>query len=493
MNEESRRILKRMFCPQSLAIIGAATEPTKWGGMLLRALVDIGYSGKIYPVNPRGGEAMGLKVYPSLQAIGRPVDLACICVPRENVVAALAESLEYGIPGAEILSGGFAEADDELGPKLEREISGFARRGLRILGPNCFGIYCTECGVTLMPGNEFSRKKGPVAFISQSGILGVDLAHLAHGQGVGFTQIVSYGNACDINETDLLEYYVEDPQTRVITGYLEGVKDSRKFFDVARKVALKKPIILWRGGLTEQGSRAVVSHTGSMAADRVLWQGLAHQANIVPVSNVLELLDVAMAFLHLPASLGERLAVVGAGGSTSVLAADTADAYGLSIPTFSEKIRKQLEQILPPPGNILHNPCDVGSPVVPPAPISKILEIAAGLPDIDVLVLVQIPYHIIMSKIRRGAGLEKEEVQFGHHLEMIACLKEIREQSGKPVVMVLGDIAQAVEQIELEELHRQWRDLALEAGIPVFSDVKSAFRALSLVIHYYRKRKEISG
>ncbi len=491
MDAKSRETLKQMFCPKSIAIIGATREPNKFGGMFLKALLDIGYEGDIYPVNPSGGEAMGLKMYPNLKSIGKPIDLACICVPREKVVDALKDSLEYDIPGAEILTAGFREAGDELGMKLEREIIDIAGEGIRVLGPNCFGLYCPECGMTILPGNEFGRKKGPVAFISQSGGVCADLGQMAPGYGVGFTQMVSYGNASDIDEVDLIEYFTDDPDSRIIAGYIEGVKDGRRFFEAVKKAAIVKPVVIWKAGLSEAGSRAVVGHTGSMAGDRALWTGLARQANVTLVSDMQELLDIVMAFRYLPAVTGERLAVIGGGGAISVFAADMADEFGLKIPRFSKEIKARMERILPPPGNNMSNPCDVGNPLIPSALLGKVLDISGELENIDMQVVVQIPYHIIMTMSRMGADPKEEGVRFGHHGEMVAEMRKIRDSSGKPMTLVMRNIAQSSEHVWMEDVWRRSRDMALEAGIPVYPDMKRAFRALSGIIEYYRRRGEV--
>ena len=197
--------LEPLFYPRSLAVVGASTNETKFGGRFLQALIDFGYQGPIYPVNPKGSEIVGLKMYPNVREIPQPVDLADIMVPAHLVPQVLEDCLAKGIRAAQIFTSGFAETGEEQGRLLEKELGALAKRGIRIIGPNCFGVYCPEGGHTLLPGGDFPRDSGPVAFITQSGGHAVEFARLARGTGIRFSKVVSYGNACDVNESDLLE------------------------------------------------------------------------------------------------------------------------------------------------------------------------------------------------------------------------------------------------------------------------------------------------
>lgn len=224
-----------LFYPQSLAIIGASVELAKFGNIILSAIQEIGYSGKIYPVNPDGGGINGLKVYRSLKEIPGEVDFAIITIPAPSVLGALEECLGKGVQAAEILTAGFKETGDPAGKKMEEEIARVARRGLRILGPNCFGVYCPESGLTIIPGYNFSRETGPVGFFSQSGGFCADLGQMAKGLGIRFSKMVSYGNGCDVAACDLLEYFFADEKTRIIAGYLEGLEDGPRFLRLLKE------------------------------------------------------------------------------------------------------------------------------------------------------------------------------------------------------------------------------------------------------------------
>ncbi|MCK9263436.1 MAG: CoA-binding protein, partial [Deltaproteobacteria bacterium] len=197
----------RIFYPKSVAVIGVSVRGSAFGTGILSALKAIGFEGRLYAVNPKGGEYNGIKIYTGLKEIPEPVDFAIIAVPAEHVPKALEECRLMGVAGAEILSSGFSELGTQEGVRLEQEVKGIASRGLRVIGPNCFGVYCPQSGLTLLPGPDLSRKSGPVGFVSQSGGMSIDFAHIGKWMGVGFSKVVSFGNGADIRETELLEYF----------------------------------------------------------------------------------------------------------------------------------------------------------------------------------------------------------------------------------------------------------------------------------------------
>ena len=234
-----------MFYPKSHAVIGASANTRKFGGRFLATLLGFGYGGKLYAVNPQESEILGLETFARVGDIPEPVDFASIAVPARAVPEAVEECLAKGIKAVQILSAGFTEAGEE-GRRLEEEVARTAARGIRIIGPNCFGIYCPAGGLTILPGERLPKESGPVAFISQSGGYAVRVPRRASGWGVRFSKVISYGNACDVNECDLVEYLHQDPETKIITGYIEGVKDGSRFFKLLQEVCQTKPVILWK-------------------------------------------------------------------------------------------------------------------------------------------------------------------------------------------------------------------------------------------------------
>jgi acyl-CoA synthetase (NDP forming) len=477
-----------LFYPKSLAIIGASADPAKFGNIILSAIMEIGYSGKIYPINPEGGEINGLKVYGSLPDIPGDIDFAILTIPASSIAGALEECLRKGVRGVEILTSGFKETGSAEGIKMEEELQHIARRGLRILGPNCFGIYCPESGLTILPGHNFSRETGPVGFLSQSGGLCGDLGQTAKGLGIRFSKMVSYGNGCDVAACDLLEYFMADEKTRIIAGYVEGLEDGPRFLRILKENRGKKPVVLWKAGLTASGSRAVMSHTGSLGGSSAVWDAACKQAGVIRVHSVEELIDAIYAFLYLPTAAGPRVAVMGGGGAISVAASDSLERLGLSVPIFSPTVLEKLTTFFPPVGNSLSNPVDLGSPMIPPFMLRKVMEAAGKDEGIDTLIIIQILYHIIFQ-VRHRLGMDDRPLsQFSFQPELLTACQEVREKYSKAIILVLPDITTEARTVDLEMEWRQERDNYQAAGFPVFESLDRAARALSHFIAYHRAR-----
>jgi len=486
MNLSILEAFEPLFYPKSLAIIGASTELVKFGNIILSAILESGFKGKIYPVNPDAGEINGLKVFRSLKETPGEVDLAIITIPASLVSGAIEECLHKGVKAAEILTAGFKETGDPEGEKMEEEIARIARRGIRILGPNCFGVYCPESGLTILPGYNFSRETGPVGFLSQSGGLCADIGQIAKGLGIRFSKMVSYGNGCDVAAGDLLEYFFSDEQTRIIAGYLEGLEDGPRFLRILNEHRGKKPVILWKAGLTATGSKAVMSHTGSLSGSEAIWNSALKQGVVIRVNSAEELIDTIYAFLYLPASTGPRVAVMGGGGAISVAACDSLERLGLSVPVFSSPILQRLKAFFPPVGNSLKNPVDLGNPMIPPSMLRKVMEGAGEDRGIDTLIVIQILYYIL-SQLRHRVGMDDRPLsQFSFQPELLRACQEVREKYGKAIILVMPDITTDVGMVDLEVEWRRERDAYQTAGFPVFKSLDRAARALSHFLTYHR-------
>lgn len=476
-----------IFYPRSLAVIGASADISKFGNVILSAIMEIGYKGKVYPVNPEAEEINGLKVYPSLKEIPGEVDFAVLTVPGPLVNSTLEECLRKGVKGVEILTSGFRETGTPEGRRMEEEIGRIAKRGIRILGPNCFGIYCPESGLTILPGQNFSRETGPVGFLSQSGGLCADLGQMAKGLGIRFSKMVSYGNGCDVGACDLLEYFFADPQTRIIAGYLEGVEDGTRFLEILKSNKGKKPVILWKAGLTETGSRAVMSHTGSLSGAAEVWKSVLQQSGVVQVGGAEELIDAIYAFLYLPRNAGPKVALMGGGGAIGVAASDALDRLGLALPVLSPPILEKLKASFPAVGNSLKNPMDLGNPMIPPSMLRKVMEAAAEDGGIDTLIVIQILFYILYQ-VRHRLGMDDQALsQFSFQPELLKACREVQEKYGKPILLVLPDIVTDGKMIDLEIEWRRERDNYQAAGFPVFKTLDRAARALSHFVRYHQR------
>jgi len=472
--------LEPLFFPKTIAVFGASRDETKFGSRYLRALLDFGFQGAIYPVHPSEDELLGLKAYPDLGAIPAPVDMASIMVPAPQVPGVLEQCRANGVRAAQILTSGFAETGDEGGRALEAQLRSLAGGDLRFVGPNCFGVYCPAGGLTLLPGGNFPKDPGPVAFLSQSGGHAVELAREARGRGIRFSKVVSYGNAVDLNEADLLEYVAADPETELVAMYLEGPREGIRFFRLLRELTPKKPVIIWKAGLTQAGAHAVRSHTASLAGEEALWTAALAQAGAVRVTSLEELADTVLAFRMLPPLTGTRVGVVGGGGGISVAAADACGRVGLEIPPFEEGVRAQLRSTVAAVGTSIRNPVDIGVPIVPPEPFERVMSIVAGAPNVDIVIATQALYHILSGRLAPPPE-EREPFLKG----LLAVPPAVRDRSGKPVVIVLPLGGDEPDMIEAERARRLIRDSYLGVGIPSYPTLERAARAVAHVAHYY--------
>ncbi|MDY6844394.1 MAG: CoA-binding protein [Thermodesulfobacteriota bacterium] len=343
------RIVERidsLFNPQSIAFIGASKKPGKWGFIIFLHLLMSSYNGKVYPVNPNEKEVLGVPSYPSLDDIPYDVDLAYVTIPQDKVIDIMQECIKKGVKAVILIAAGFGEIAEE-NKELEKEIASIAERGnLVVMGPNCNGIVSASCGLcALMPA--FFPKKGHIAVVSQSGNIGNSILVRGMEHNIGFSRYISSGNESHLCSEDYIEYYGEDDETKVITAYIEGIKDGRKFFEVAKRVTKKKPIILLKGGTTAFGASAAKSHTGSMAGSAEVFASMCRQAGIIGVNNLDEMFDIASSFLCQPLPKGNNVGIVTGGGGWGVVVSDACAREGLNLPDLEPETISALDQILP--------------------------------------------------------------------------------------------------------------------------------------------------
>ncbi|MBU4002218.1 MAG: CoA-binding protein, partial [Proteobacteria bacterium] len=304
--------LDHIFKPKSVAVIGASNDYSKWGGRVLGNALRSEFRGRIYPVNPRGGEIQGVEAYKDVRDIPDHVEMAIFTLPAAHVPAAMKACVEKGVKGAYMISAGFAETGEE-GRKLEQETVRIANEGgLRFAGPNGNGIWTSAVNLNILPFTGI--KNGPLAFISQSGTFCGVAGRAAESRGYGMSKVVAIGNQANITAADYLEYLGQDEDTKVIGMYLEGLKEGRRFFQVAKKVSRTKPIIIFKGGSSDFGARATLSHTASIAGEEAVFQAMCKQAGIIQVPEIEHLFIMAEALWSQPIPPGNRVAVIGNGG-----------------------------------------------------------------------------------------------------------------------------------------------------------------------------------
>ena len=347
-----------LFHPRSVALVGASRDPKKWGFNLLFNIVKGDYPGRIYPINPKEPEILGFKAYPSITQVPEPVDQAILVVPSSDMPKVIQECGRNGTKVGVVITAGFGEVDRK-GKKVEEEMVALARSlGVRLVGPNCQGIVSTWDASFYAHMPPQFPPPGPLGVVSQSGNLATSLIEAGRQLGIGFSRIISSGNEADLQTPDFLESLAEDPKTEVILSYLEGVKDGRKFFQVARKVSPQKPFLMVKAGQTGAGVKAAFSHTGALAGSPGLFSGLCRQMGIIEAETIEEMVDMAGAFATQPLPRGRRVGVVTLGGGWGVLAADFCSQAGLIVETLTPQMTKELDRVLPPWWNRM-NPVDM--------------------------------------------------------------------------------------------------------------------------------------
>jgi acetyl coenzyme A synthetase (ADP forming)-like protein len=378
------------FEPRTVAVVGANRERGKIGAEILHNLVAAGFTGAVIPVHPTADEVQGLRAYARVSKIPVPVDLAVIVVPAAHVLAAVDDCLAKGVRALCVISAGFREAG-VAGGKLELVLLDKVRSaGCRLVGPNCMGLLNTDPAVRL--NATFSPvypPPGGVAMSTQSGALGLAILDYARRLNIGISSFVSVGNKLDVSGNDLLQYWGEDPRTRVILLYLESFGNPKKFGDIARRVGRTKPIVAVKAGRSRAGARAASSHTGALATTDAVVDGLFHQAGVIRTNTLEEMFDVATLLAHQPVPRGRRVAILTNAGGPGILAADACEANGLEVVALSERVRAELRSFLPDAASV-GNPVDMLASA-PPEHYSRALAALSGADEVDSVLTIFIP------------------------------------------------------------------------------------------------------
>jgi acyl-CoA synthetase (NDP forming) len=465
--------LEYIFHPGSIAVVGASPNSGRTTAFL-GSLIQFNYKGKLYPIHPKAGEVSGLKAYPSILDIPGPVDHVTCLIRADLTPQLMRECVAKKVRLVQFFTAGFSETGEEEGIRLEREIVEIARRGnVRALGPNCMGIYYPSLGISYQP--FFPKESGCVGFLSQSGGNSMDLVMLGAARGVRFSKVVSFGNACDINEADLMEYFADDPETKIIIGYIEGTRDGRRLVQALQKAADAKPVIMLKGGRTEAGTKAAASHTGALAGSNVIWESLFRQLGIMQVDDMDELIDLVLLFQHSNPLMGRKIGLIGIGGGSSVLITDNCAEEGLIVPSFPDELRRGLREIIPKevdPGTTVRNPIDLSVLGWNPDILSKALQAVAAYNEID-SILVHFGLHAgaLNPRFRKSIAAD------------VDALIKTKRNLNKPLVMVLHDDHVS----EVTKFSSEIQERCRQADIPVFPSFNRAARAMSRFVQYYER------
>ena len=350
-------MLDTLFSPDSVAVVGASRQPGKVGHDILNNLIQHGYAGKIYPVNPKGDEILGLTCYPRLTEIDGPVEHVIIVIPPRFVLSAIDDCIAKGVQAATVITAGFRESGGD-GAEMERQLGEKCKgAGLRVLGPNCLGLINTGASFNGTFAHGMPRT-GSISFFSQSGALCTAILDWSFDRQVGFSKFVSLGNKMDITEVDLLRYLADDPDTDVILGYIEGVGDGRAFIDAATDASRKKPVIITKSGGTAAGARAASSHTGTLAGSESAFNAAFIQSGVIRAHTMQDLFDYALAFARQGVPSGPGVAVITNAGGPGIITADAIERSGLQIANLTKETTEALRASLPPTAAV-YNPVDV--------------------------------------------------------------------------------------------------------------------------------------
>lgn len=440
-SEEIVTGMKRIFSPAGIAIIGASGDPSKLGYSTVKNIIDGGYKGKIYPINPKADEILGLKCYRSVQEIPGKVDVAVIVIPAKNVADAVTALGEKGVAGAIVISSGFAEIGNN---ELQRELVERAMKSrVRILGPNIFGLYYTPadlCATFCTPYTE----KGTTALSCQSGGVGMAIIGYSRSNRMGVSAIVGVGNKCDVDEDDLIEFFGQDQNTKVIAMHVEDIKDGLAFVRAAGKISRQKPIIALKAGATSLGERAAFSHTGALAGDDRIYSAAFAKAGIVRVSNLEDLLDCARSLGKMPAPKGENVLIVTGAGGLGVLLADACSKHQLQLMQLEKDLDQAFKKFIPPFG-ATGNPVDITGGE-PPETYEATIRLALEDDRVDALILGY--WHTLITPPMAFA-------------ETVIRAKKAAEsvKAPKPIVAALSGDVEVERAVSLLETH----------GVPAFA------------------------
>lgn len=452
-------MLDKFFNPRSVVIIGATPKEGKVGRVILENFVKR-FKGEIYPVNPNYDEILGLKTYRRVADIPSTPDLAVIAIPAPQVPEVMKELGEKGVKAAIIISGGFSETGTEEGRRLESKVKKIAETyGIRVIGPNCIGVFDNYSGVDtfFLPEEKMKRPpKGHVAFISQSGAFASALMDWMSYNGIGVSRAISYGNKLDVDDIDLLEYLAEDENTKIILIYLEGLKPGKgkRFIEVAKRVSKRKPVVIYKAGKTPRGSVAAASHTAALAGDYSVYKSAFKQAGLIEVESFDEMMDVVRILLDQPLMNGKRVYVVTDAGGVGVMLTDALTSAGFELPRTPDDLRLKLKSMLPP-HCIVENPVDLTGDTDDQRYI-KVIETLLPREDVDAIVVVALP---------QVPGIKGTFADY---------VIEAKSRLNKPIIAVA---------IGGEEAHKI-SDKLRRGGVTVFESPERAARALKALYTY---------
>ncbi|MBA3027225.1 MAG: hypothetical protein FP816_00195 [Desulfobacteraceae bacterium] len=463
------RNLERLFYPKSIAVVGAspgATGRSQGNNYIMGSIVQ-NFKGKIYPVHPSGENIFGLTTYKNIRDIPEDIDLVIFSIRASAVLKVLEDCAARKVKFVHFFTAGFSETGVQELADLEKQILDLAQsNGIRILGPNCMGIYCPDGGLAFQP--QFATAAGSVSFFSQSGQLSGYFTGIGGLEGLQFAKVVSFGNAIDINASELLSYFASDEKTTVIGSYLEGLPDGRRFFEIAKDLTRNKPLVIYKGGQTDGGSRAAKSHTASIAGSQKIWEAMCRQAGIICVDSLEEMACTISAWQRIALPEGKGVAIVGGAGGGSVTTTDIAEKTGLLVPHLSEDSVRRLKEVVPLAGSSVLNPLDIGMASMSDQILTTLVSVLKEDPKIHSLIFIQ-----SINAIQHILGFKGVE-------QIIALTVHLKNVLGKPIYPVL----EVIDAFSGASQSKDFKTRYHENGIATFPSFSMAAKVMKNLYDY---------
>ncbi|MFC1895617.1 CoA-binding protein [Thermodesulfobacteriota bacterium] len=472
-----REDIHRIMHPQSIAVVGVSNDIYIGATMFLKALLGIGYKGRLYAVDKFVDSALGMKTYPSLLHIPEKVDHVIVGVPAAVTPLIMEDAVKKEVRSIHFFTSGFAEVASSQGRALQAKLVEIAGGSVRIIGPNCMGIYSPEMKIAF--SNNQSSVSGGAGFVSQSGGMAMLFSEHAQREGNYCSKLISIGNSCDLKLTDFFEYLSEDQDTTSVSMYVEGLAkgEGKKFVEIVRETSPRKPVLVYKAGQTAAGARAASSHTGSMAGEYRLWRNLARQCGVVLVESIEEMHDFLKLRRMVEAPASTRCCLVGGGGGASVTTTDEGAKWGIDLPELQEQTQQKLLEFIVPVGTIRRNPVDMNMGSWDPRVVENVVLTVGGDPQIDtVIYLAQTAFVAIMAE---EFGVEPKAVLDAQ----VACLVSAREKSHVPIVCTVPAI---FEEPALEEFRSYLRKELESRGLPTLPTMERTAKAIQRC-HEYRR------
>ena len=473
---ERRSDLNIFFTPRSVAVIGATERPGSWGSAMMGNLLSRKYDGKIYPVNKQAERIFDVPAFKDVRKIPGPVDLAILTIPEQSVEEIIEACGEKQVKGIVIVTAGFGETS-ERGLDREKALGKLAHaRGMRLVGPNVSGVFNLHDNFAARGGRSKELLPTSLAAVSQGGIAFTDILTTGRNRGMGVGKYVHTGNECDLTMTDFLEHFGQDPDVKAILLYIEGIRDTRRFIDVAREVTRNKPVVAYKAGTTPGSARAAHSHTAAMAGKKEIYEGLLRQVGIIMSPTMELLLPLGHVMVERPPMRGKRIGIVTVGGSWGVILSDFVEKAGLSVPELSDSLQRRLHEMGMPDRASTRNPIDIGAAGIF-ASLDIVLAVGRELSasgEIDALV-----FHGI-----GGPGMSKEDVSpvqqtfLDVERRYIQGFNALEKESQRPVL--IGSHYSPWESQTIYDMNKQ--------GIRIYNDIDKIADLLSLLYQYWKAR-----